>query len=56
MLKGVQGKDKILPAGEEVGRFNIVKMSISEYISHNANQSTHKMFGETLQKFTKVLK
>ena len=32
VLKGVQRKDKILPAGGEVGRFNIVKMSINEYI------------------------
>lgn len=30
VLKGVQRKDKILPAGGEVGRFNIVKMSINE--------------------------
>lgn len=29
---GVQREDKALPAGGEVGRFNIVKMSINEYI------------------------
>lgn len=53
MLKGVQRKDKILPAGGEVGRLNIVKMSINEYIKHDANQSTNKMFGGTLRKFWK---